>query len=164
MFDKFGEFDSAEEINRAAAAQMAEGDTAAVMAIAEENGIDKEDAQDYIDGVIAELTTPLLAAYGKIDVEAKNLKVFGPLKDWADMVREACTTSSDLQIAVRRKGKSLVNFLGKILETSFKDKKQVDKSICQAAGLTGNQPVYIGMPDRKQVRSLMLEYYIGGKK
>ena len=31
MFDKFGEFDSAEEINRAAAAQKAEGDDEAVM-------------------------------------------------------------------------------------------------------------------------------------
>ena len=44
MFDKFGEFDSAEEINRAAAAQLAEGDTEAVMAIALENGLDKDDA------------------------------------------------------------------------------------------------------------------------
>ena len=35
MWDKFGEFDSAEEINRAAAAQMAEGDYQSVRAIAE---------------------------------------------------------------------------------------------------------------------------------
>ena len=50
MFEKFGEFDSAEEINRAAAAQRAEGDTEALMQIAIENGIDKEDAQDYAAG------------------------------------------------------------------------------------------------------------------
>ena len=35
MFKKFGEFDSWEELNKAAAAQLAEGDTQAVHAIAE---------------------------------------------------------------------------------------------------------------------------------
>lgn len=34
MFDKFGEFDSAEEINRAAAAQLKEGDLDAIKTIA----------------------------------------------------------------------------------------------------------------------------------
>lgn len=40
MWDKFGEFDSWEEINRAAKAQLEEGDMDAVRAIAEENGIE----------------------------------------------------------------------------------------------------------------------------
>ena len=69
MFDKFGEFDSAQEINEAAAAQLAEGDTEAVYAIAEENGIDAEDADDLINGDIDELTNPLMAALGKLDLE-----------------------------------------------------------------------------------------------
>ena len=38
MYDKFGEFDSAEELNRAAAAQLREGDTEAIYIIAKENG------------------------------------------------------------------------------------------------------------------------------
>ncbi len=42
MFEKFGEFDSCEELNRAAAARLAEGDTDAIYTIAEENGIDRE--------------------------------------------------------------------------------------------------------------------------
>lgn len=48
MFDKFGEFDSADEMNRAAAAQRKEGDNEAILAIAEENGIDREDAMDFM--------------------------------------------------------------------------------------------------------------------
>ena len=44
MFDKFGEFDSYEEINRAAKAQLEEGDLEAIKTIAEENGLDPEDA------------------------------------------------------------------------------------------------------------------------
>ena len=50
MWDKFGEFDSWEEINRAAKAQLEEGDMDAVRAIAEENGIDPED-ELYEEGV-----------------------------------------------------------------------------------------------------------------
>ena len=45
MWDKFGEFDSAEELNRAAAAQKAEGDREALIMLAEENGIDRDDAE-----------------------------------------------------------------------------------------------------------------------
>ena len=73
MFDKFGEFDSAEEINRAAAAQLKEGDLDAIKTIAEENGLDPEDAEDFCAGVIDSLTTPLLAAIGKLEMESKDL-------------------------------------------------------------------------------------------
>ena len=72
MFDKFGEFDSADEMNRAAAAQRKEGDNEAILAIAEENGIDREDAIDFIDGCVAAFVTPLMAAYGKLDIEANH--------------------------------------------------------------------------------------------
>ena len=48
MFDTFGEFDSAEEINKAAAGQLAQGDTQAIKDIARENGLDPADAEDYL--------------------------------------------------------------------------------------------------------------------
>ena len=72
LFEKFGEFDSAEELNRAAAAQLAEGDIDAIYGIAEENGIDREDAEDYIDGAAPELCTPIMAALGKLKVGIKG--------------------------------------------------------------------------------------------
>ena len=62
MFEKFGEFDSYEEINRAAAAQLKEGDKEAIYMIAKENGIDREDAEDYINGDLDQFATPLTAA------------------------------------------------------------------------------------------------------
>ena len=58
MFEKFGEFDSCEEINRAAKAQLEEGDLEAIRTITEENGLDPEDAEDFCTGAIEELTTP----------------------------------------------------------------------------------------------------------
>lgn len=66
MFEKFGEFDSAEEINRAAEAQKREGDTEAVLVIAEENGIDREDVEDFLDSIVPELASPLMAAMGVV--------------------------------------------------------------------------------------------------
>ena len=82
MFEKFGEFDSAAELNRAAAAQLAEGDEEAILMLAEENGIDREDAEDYIDGCVPELATPLMAALGKLELEKKDLKIDGILDEW----------------------------------------------------------------------------------
>lgn len=54
MFEKFGEFDSYEEINRAAKAQLEEGDLEAIKTIAEENGLDPEDAEDFCTGAMPE--------------------------------------------------------------------------------------------------------------
>lgn len=68
MFDKFGEFDSAEELNRAAAGFRAEGDLESLRALAEENGIDAEDAQDYIDGATGELAGACSAAVGRLAI------------------------------------------------------------------------------------------------
>ena len=66
LYEKFGEFDSAEEINAAADGQKTEGDTDAIFAIAQENGLDREDAKDFIDGVTPELCSMLSAALGKL--------------------------------------------------------------------------------------------------
>ena len=67
MDHKFGIFNTVEELNRAAAAQKAEGDMEALYALAAENGIEKADVDDYLDGAAEELATPLMAALGKLD-------------------------------------------------------------------------------------------------
>ena len=164
MFDKFGEFDSYEEMNRAAAAQLAEGDEEAILIIAEENGIDKEDAQDYIDGFTTEFVTPLMAAVGKLAVENKELNLEGLLVDWKEQISQMCMEDENLCLAVRKKGKRLEECLGRILKVSFETKKQVDERICKAAGLrnTGRKdPVYLGIPNRAEVKKIIRGYYLG---
>ena len=105
MFDKFGEFDSAGELNEAAAGQLAQGDLTALYELAEENGIEKPDAEDYINGDVAELATPLMAALGKIDVETKELKPVEIVEDWVNYIREYTTEHPEMAAAVRKKGK-----------------------------------------------------------
>ncbi len=162
MWDKFGEFDSAEELNRAAAAQLAEGDTEAVLAIAKENGIDPDDAQAFIDGEEPELASIRMAAYGKLDIEKADLKLGEILEDWEGYIRLCCTEDEQMAIAVRRKGKSLSGCIAKLMKWSFEHKIQVSKEICKAAGLT-RDPIYIGIPGQATVKKLITEYYLGGE-
>ena len=86
MEHKFGVFDTVEELNRAAAAQMAEGDNEALFALAAENGIGQEDVEDYLKGYADELATPLMAALGKLEMEAAELQLQSQLSDWKDQI------------------------------------------------------------------------------
>lgn len=166
MFDKFGEFDSVEELNRAAAAQFKEGDEEAIYALAAENGIDKEDADDYMDGMSAELATSLLAAVGKLKIEAADLKLEGIVADWKDTVVEMCTGDKELQAAVRRKGKRLQECLARMIRFAFENKVQVSDKIVKVTKVTHNGkeealrgPLYLGIPSKVDVKKIILEYY-----
>ncbi len=167
MFDKFGEFDSAEEMNKAAAAQLKEGDFEAIKAIALENGIDKEDAEDYMDGYAAELVTPLMAATGKLKMEAADLKVAGILVDWKDSIVELCTEDVQFAAAVRKKGKCLKNCLAELIRYSFENKVQVSDKIVDVTKVMHNgklekmrKPLYLGFPSRADVKKIVRKYYL----
>ncbi len=159
LYEKFGEFESAEEINRAAAAQMAEGDTEAVYVIAEENGIDREDAEDYIDGAAPELCTPVMAALGKLKVEAEELKPEEIMEDWLTYIRIQCAEHPETAAAVRRKGKSLRGCIAELLIWSFHNAAAVDQGIVKAAGIKQNYPVKLGIPGMARARRIITEYY-----
>lgn len=166
MFDKFGEFDSVEEMNRAAAAQLAEGDTEAIIAIALENGLDKEDAEDYIDGCTSELATPLIAAVGKLKVEEKELELGGILRDWKEQIVGMCMEDADMAAAVRRKGKTLTECMAELIKFSFENKVRVSDKIVNKTKVLHNgkleqmrKPLYLGIPNRTESRKIILEYY-----
>ncbi len=168
MFDKFGEFDSAQEINEAAAAKLKEGDTEAVLAMAEENGIDREDAEDYIAaGGGGELATPLMAAVGKLKVESGDLEINGILEDWKDTVVEACIEDKDFCMAVRKKGKSLKCCMAELIKFAFENKERVSDKIVDATKVMHNgkleqmrKPLYLGVPNRAEVKKLIRGYYM----
>ncbi len=171
MFDKFGEFDSAEEINREAAAQLAEGNIEAVIAIALENGIDKEDAEDYIDGCVETLATPLMAASGKLKVESEDLQLDGILSDWKDTILELCSEDEALCAAVRRKGKELKQCMANLIQFSFENKVQVSGKILKVTKVTHNGKLesfrgdlYLGIPNNVQVKQIIRDYYLGGQR
>lgn len=164
MFDKFGEFDSAEELNRVAVAKKEEKDESAVVALAEENGIDKEDAEEFVDGFVEELATPLMAALGKLKVESADLKLKGVLLDWVDEIKNLCTEDEAFAKAVRKKGKDLAGYIAKTTESGYENRAVVDKRIVDKAPaikrIVGNHELAIGIPDKKTRRELAKAYYL----
>ena len=164
MYEKFGEFDSCEELNRAAAAQKAEGDDEALFALAQENGLDKEDVEDYLDGIEEELATVSMAAIGKLKLEKEDLKLGGVLSDWVDELMEMCMESQELAAAVRKKGKDLAGYIAATADSGWKNRVIVDKRIVnktkEVKKIIGTHEFAIGIPDRKTRRELARSYYL----
>ena len=161
MFDKFGNFESAAEINEAAAGQLAQQDYDAIMEIAAENGLDPEDAQDYIDGMTEDLCTPLMAAFGKIKIECEELKPTEIVEDWISYIRKRCTENEKMAAAVRAKGKSVQGCIAALLKWSFSHSYSVDSKIVKAAGISAS--VKMGIPGMATAFRLIDEYYLGGQ-
>ena len=156
MFDKFGKMNY-DELIRTAKAEKEEGDEEALIALAQENGLDQEDAEDYMDDLTEVLCTPREAAVARIEMEAKDLEVSGIWEEWKGFALEMCMQEEDLACAVCRKNRSLLGLFVKLLKLGFDSKQRVDKRICKEAGLNDN--VYTGIPTRQQVAETISNYY-----
>lgn len=160
MFDRFGEFDSVKELNEAAAGLLAEGDIDSLYVLAEENGIDRDDAEDYVDGVYPELTNPYGAAWGKLQVESKELKMEHIMEDWLHYIENRLAENQEMVVAVRKRGKSLKGCVAYLLKWSFKNQYPIDSEILKAAGVTASK-VTMGIPGMRTAKDLIDEYYLG---
>ena len=160
MFEKFGEFDSAEELNLAAEGQKEEGDEDALKELAVENGLDPEDAEDYLDGVTDQLATPLMAAIGKLSVESKGVKCAEIMEDWLDYIKAQCMDSEEMARAVRRKSKSLEGCIAALLKWSFAHQTPIDGKIMKAAGVSAGRCA-LGIPGMGTAKKIIKDYYLG---
>lgn len=159
MFDVFGEFDSAEELNLAAEGLKNEGDKDSLYKLAKENGIESGFVDMYLSGGMPELCDVATAAIGKIDVESEELKPKELLLDWVEYIKTSCFDNVELAKAVRKKGKSLKGCIGVLLNWSFSNRYKVDKDIIKAAGIN-NANVEIGIPGMGTAKKLIREYYL----
>lgn len=162
LYEKYGEFDSYEEINMAAANQKAEGDLDAVREIAKENGIEDEDVEAFINGEEPELCSALMAAEAKIRMEKEAMGLNEIMADWADYVIRQCQEHPDMAVAVRRKGKSLAGAIGAVLKKSWQIKSKVPKEIVEAAGVVKGARVEMGIPGYATVTKILKKYYLEG--
>jgi hypothetical protein len=147
MFEIFGEFDSAEEINQAAAGMLAEGKNDDIKKLVKENGLDPEFAEAYIARDIPVLTDPMMAAVGKIELERPGINdpIYNGIKE--DIFRFILATCQDEAFArgVRKKGKSLKNCIEHC--------KTGTKKLVGAQG---------GSVTDRVVYGFVKEYYLGG--
>ena len=151
MFEKFGEFDSCEEINLAAEGLYNEGDVKSLYLLAEENGIPQDFAAHYAAGELPELCDPMTAAIGKLEVEKEQKEV----KDYnskipAEPIIEYLSGQCEKEVmarAIRRKDKNLVECLRYI-------EREARKIVTRARPWLHDAAVY------KMAR----DYYLGGAK
>lgn len=161
MFEKFGEMDSASEINELAENLFNEGDIESLRVMAAENGITQDFVELYLQGDIPELCDSLTAAMGKIDMEVRELKPKEIMEDWVEYLRGQCMENEILAYQVRKKGKSLKGCIAALLSWSFKHQQGIDKEIIKAAGITANK-VTLGIPGMGRAKQIIREYYMGG--
>ncbi len=160
MYERFGEFNSAEEINETAVNLRREGDTESIKILAKENGIDEDVAEVFIEGTLLYLCDNMTAAIGKLDIEEKDLKAKEIMADWADYIKARCFEDENMAKAVRRKDKSLKGCIGALLTWSFKNQILVDKDIMKAAGVTAGRCT-LGIPGIGTAKKIITEYYLG---
>lgn len=159
MEHKFGIFNTVEELNMAAAAQKQEGDIEALYALAAENGIDKADVDDYLDDAADELATPLMAALGKLGLEAEELGLESQLADWKDYIAAMCADSEEMSRAVFQPDKDLAHALAEAIKYASVNRVYVPDRITKLAGLPHRIP--IGMTGRDELRRIAEKYYLG---
>lgn len=159
MFEKFGEFHSAEELNRAAAGLREEGDEASVFALAQENGLDREDAEDYLAGETGELATPALAAAGRIAVWSRemNSQKTDPMERMAEQViigmLQTMITDPDLANAVMRNSSGPRAIYQEIWKEARK----------HATG-TGENRMAVACGTDRQLKEIIRTYFLQPKK
>jgi hypothetical protein len=165
MFEKFGEFDSAEELNAKAQELKDAGKEAELTELALENGLDKEDAEDYWDDCADTLATETQAAFGKLRMESKTLELSGVLGDWCAELVNMCYEHMDFAQAVRKKGKSLAGYIALLADTGYKNrcvvKQEIVNKTVEVKKVIGNHEFSIGIPDKATRQKLAMQYYLG---
>lgn len=160
MFEKFGEFDSCEEINESAEGLFNEGDVESLKTLAKENGIPEEIVKMYMEGDVPELCDAEMAAVGKIDIEVKDLKPQEIMVDWIEYLKvQVMSGDEELARNVRKKGKSLKGMIAALLKWSFGHQQKIDQDITKAAGV--NARVTLGIPGMGRAKKIIREYYGG---
>ena len=151
MFEKYGEFDSWEELNKAAEGFAEEGDVESLRGLAEENGIDPENADDMMeDG--GPFCTRLEAAMGRLAVEEGEIKRRPPMEQATkgvilEIVKGMCADREEMPSLIMHKGKRVSDIYEAMKSEAGKNR-------------SGNQPVCICGTDR-DLQRLALVYYSG---
>ena len=152
-------FKTVKELNDKAAELKSAGDLSELVKLAEENGLEKEDAEDYMDSDDPEdcLCNATMAAIGRLNMEEQDLHLESQMKDWKDHAGEDRDTLAN---AVFSPDKKLLDVLAAGLKLSSENRITVDMRIIKAAGLP-ESAAYIGMCGRDDLKRIILDYYMG---
>ena len=153
-------YNTVNELNEAAAELLKNGDIKAVMELAENYGIDRDDAEDYIAGDCPELANLKMMSLGRIKLQEKSLQAYDILEDWIGYIREEIMESDNMAAAVLNGDKSIKGCLAELLKWGLKNAKPVDADILKACKIS--YKVTLGIPGMRTAKKLINEYYLGG--
>ena len=160
----YKEFDSVEALNKEAEELLKAGNEKEIINLAINQGIDEDEARDYIDGIVDTFATANMAAMGKLSIKEKELKIEGILKDWMNTIRRVVLEDKDIAEKVYRK--SVEGCLAEMLAYSFENKVKVPDAIASVTTVTINgkkekmrTPVYMGVPNSTDARQIVQKYY-----
>lgn len=159
MYERFGEFNSADEINKKAMELLEKNDEDGLKVLAKENGIGEDMVILLISGDSEMICDDETAAFGKIEVEIEELKAEEIMLDWAEYIKGCIVKEPVIAKAVRQKGKSLRGCISELLKWSFKNAKPVDKEICKKAAVP--EKITLGIPGMGRAKKIIREYYLG---
>ncbi len=160
MFEQFGKFESLESLNETAKGLRNEGDEESLFALAKENGLDKEDAEDYLDGV-EYFATPTMGAMGRLNVEAEDLKPCEIMEDWIDYIKTLVMQNKEMRAAVFKK--DIKGCIAELLKWSFEHQYNIPDDIIKAAGIKAGR-VTLGIPGAATCKEIIKKYYMEEQK
>lgn len=165
---KYDDYDTAEKINNKADELFNDSKKDELRALAQEKGIDESMVEMYLEGEIPAICDELTVAVGKLDVEAKMLNINGVLDDWKNVIESMCMEDANMQQAVMNKDKQMVECMALLLGFAFNNKVKIDDKIVNATEIEHNGkkekmhgPVYLGIPNKRQVMKIVKGYYLG---
>ena len=160
MYERFGEFNSSEELNETAVNLRKEKDIESIRVLAKENGIDEDLAEMFIAGDVLYLCDDMSAAVGKLEVERAEVMKAEIIGDWIQYIIDMCFKDEEYARKVRSKEKSLNGCIAELLKWSFKNAYPVDKKILSAAGVN-NASCKLGIPGAATAKKIIRDYYLG---
>lgn len=164
-------FKTVKELNDKAAELKSAGDLSELVKLAEKNGLEKEDAEDYMDSDDPEetLCNETMAAIGKLKLEEQDMKLESQMKDWKEFVVQMILEypaqhkeedGAALANAVFNPDKKLLDVLAAGLKMASENRVKIDRRITKAAGLPESAG-QIGMCGRDELKKIILDYYMG---
>lgn len=112
MFEKFGEFHSAAELNEAAAGFLEEGDRESIFALTQENGLDREDATFILD----RMSPVQIMNYISGQMKEYGISAGKILENWKDYLSMAEKEQMDVGDSIVYRTKHLLNRHDELLE------------------------------------------------
>lgn len=162
MWDKYGEFNSFDEINAKAKELLAAGQTGEVRVLAKENGIDPAMTDYYITGDINFLCDRMTAAIGKLNKEIEKYpkQYVANAKEVKECL-ETCMAQDVIKYSIHKYGVDFdINITGDELAEAIRKKGKNLNNICREVFTRAQKIHQEGNPASAMVVPMVINEYM----